>query len=297
MEPTASTPAKGLFVAVGHHGLRMTSRDGADWKHLQLGKQGEVYRAVRFGNERFVAVGTYGGSNIFAASTDGAKWKTALRDGKYVKYVRGLGFGDSRFVGVGGDPGSVGNAQPFVVTSKDGLQWTDYTSISGKKILRRLAFGDGRFVGVGDLGRRAASRDGLKWEDAPGVRAIDTLIDVAFGKGVFVGVGLHGLRMTSSDGLKWTHRQLGEEGEHLNAVVWTGERFVAVGAGATYLSDDGSSWRREANQDAPQAVGYGGGVFVGATWKGRLLRSTDAIRWEQVYRGEHHVEAFAWSAV
>ena len=70
----------------------------------------------------------------------------------------------------------------------------------------------------------------------PDVKAIDTLVDLTFGGGVFVGVGLHGLRMSTRDGLAWGHRQVGEEGEHLNSVVWTGDRFVAVGAGATYES-------------------------------------------------------------
>lgn len=288
---------KGLFVAVGHNGLRLASQDGADWKHLQLGKDGEVYRAVCFGNERFAAVGTWGGSNIFAVSRDGVKWETGTRDGKYVNYVRGLGFGKGLFVGVGGDPGSVGNARPFVVLSTDGLKWSDYTNVAGKQILRRLVWGNERFVGVGDCGRRAASPDALKWQDAPGVKAIDTLVDVAFGKGVFVGVGLHGLRMTSEDGLTWMHRQVGEEGEHLNSVVWTGTQFVAIGAGATYLSDEGKTWKREPNRNAPQTVAFGKGVFVGSSWKGRILRSSDGIRWQQVHKSEHHIEAFGWGAV
>jgi hypothetical protein len=119
-------------------------------------------------------------------------------------------------------------------------------------------------------------------------------VDVAFGGGVFVGVGLHGLRMSTRDGLKWSPRQVGEEGEHLNSVVWTGKRFVAVGAGATYESADGEAWTRKPNKNAPLTVAYGGGVFVGANWKGRLLRSTDAVEWVQVFKSERHVEAIAF---
>ena len=62
---------------------------------------------------------------------------------------------------------------------------------------------------------------------------VDAFIDVTFGNGLFVGVGLHGLRMSSEDGLAWSERLVGEEGEHINSVLWTGERFVAVGQGAT----------------------------------------------------------------
>jgi photosystem II stability/assembly factor-like uncharacterized protein len=287
-------PAGPRFVAVGHHGLRLSSADGVKWEHVQTGKEGETYRAVCFGNGRFVAVGGYGGSNIFAVSADGKTWKTAQRDARYVTYLRGLGFGKGTFLGLGGDPGAVGDSRPFVMQTADGDTWTDLRPVAGKNILRRVAFGGGRFVAVGDRGRRAVSEDGLTWKDAPAAKAADTLIDVAFGNGIFVGVGLHGLRMTSADGLTWTDRQTGEEGEHLNAVVWADRQFVAVGMGATYTSPDGRAWQRHDNTNAPLSVTFGNGTFLGPSWKGRILRSVDGIRWQQVYQAEHHIEAIAF---
>lgn len=219
---TSKSPA--LFVAVGQQGVRIISPDGKTWLREQTGKEGEVYRAIAFGNGRYVAVGTFGGKNIFASSTDCQKWETSSKDGKYSLYVRGLGFGNGAFLGIGGDPGSVGGSAPFVLTTPDGVTWSDYIKISGKHILRRIAWGNDRFVGVGDRGRRSVSKDGKQWEDAPGAKAIDTLIDIAYGGqpkqgGLFVGVGLHGLRMTSPDGLKWSDHIPGEEGEHLNSIV------------------------------------------------------------------------------
>ena len=288
-----SSPA-GLFVAVGQDGLRMTSSDGSKWSNVVTGKEGEVYRAIAFGDGRFAAVGAYGGSNIFAGTGDGVAWETRTLDAKYFKYVRGVGYGRGEFLAVGGDPVTAGSSTPLLIRSADGVNWGDYVPFSGKNILRRIAFGDGRFVGVGDRGRRAASTDGLAWIDAADVKAIDTLVDVAFGGGVFVGVGLHGLRMSTRDGLKWGPRQVGEEGEHLNSVVWTGERFVAVGAGGTYESPDGDTWVRKPNRDAPLTVAHGGGVFVGAHWKGRMLRSTDGVEWVQVFKSDRHVEAIAF---
>jgi len=289
--------SSGLFVAVGHDGLRMTSTDGSTWSNVATGKEGEVYRAVCFGNGKFTAVGSYGGNNILAGSADGVSWTTRTLDAKYSKYLRGVGFGRGEFLAVGGDPGSVGSSSPLIVRSGDGINWGDYLPFSGKNILRRVAFGEGRWVGVGDRGRRATSTDGLTWVDVAEVKAIDTLVDVAFGGGVFVGVGLHGLRMSTRDGLKWSPRQVGEEGEHLNSVVWTGERFVAVGSGATYESIDGDAWTRKPNRDAPLTVAYGGGVFVGAHWKGRMLRSTDAVEWSSVFKSDRHVEAIAFGLV
>lgn len=177
--------------------------------------------------------------------------------------------------------------------SADGNTWDGPHRIAGKFMIRRIAFGGGVYVGVGDRGRRARSRDALAWDDVPDVRPLETLIDVAHGRGVFVGVGLHGLRWRTADGLKWTDRQLGEEGEHLNAIVWTGEQFVAVGQGATCLSTDGVTWERKPNRDAPTAVCYHEGTFLGTRWKGRLQVSRDGVVWTEVARADRHVEAVA----
>ncbi len=288
---------KSLFLAVGQDGLRLTSADGVTWGHAQTGKEGETYRAAAFGNGLGVAVGGYGGDNVLASTADGAAWKAAKLEAKYVRYVRGLAFGNGSFLGLGGEPLSGGNSKPFVVFSKDGLAWDAPVDVPGKHMLRRAAWGGGRFVAVGDRGRRAASVDGKAWEDAPAVKAIDTLVDVAFGNGVFVGVGLHGLRMASKDGLAWTDRQTGEEGEHLNSVLFAGDKFVAVGAGATYTSADGAKWVRTPNENAPQAAAWGNGAFVGAAWKGRLLVSADGVSWREVYKADRHVQAVAWGQV
>ena len=285
--------SRSRFIAVGHRGLRMTSTDGTNWSHVQTGKEGETYRAVAFGNKCFSAVGSYGGANLLAMTMDGETWNTGSRDAKYVSYLRGLGFGKGMFLGLGGDPGSVGQSKPFVMMSEDGITWGEIIPIEGKNMLRRVCYGNDRFVAVGDRGRRAASPDAREWRDMPNVKAIDTLIDVTFGNGTFVGAGLHGLRMSSEDGITWSERLVGEEGEHINSVLWTGERFVAVGQGATYFSPDGRKWERVPNKNAPQIAVYGGQLFLGAAWRGRILTSTDAITWQESFRSEQHVEAIA----
>lgn len=282
-----------LSVAVGLDGLRIVSADGQKWTDTQIGREGESYRAVAFGNGLCVAVGSFGGDNILASTADGKTWKTGKHEAKYVKYMRGLCFGNGQFMALGGDPGCVGCSNPFMMFSKDGLTWDGPHAVPGKHMLRRAAWGDGRFVAVGDRGRRAYSKDGKEWVDAPETKALDTLVDVAFGNGVFVGVGLHGLRMMSKDGLKWTARQTGEEGEHLNSVLFAGGKFVAVGVGATYTSADGEKWERIANEDAPQIATYGAGLFVGAAWKGRLFSSTDGVKWKQTHKADRHILAVA----
>lgn len=287
--------SKPLFIAVGHSGLRLTSPDGKTWSGPVVGKEGETYRCAVSGNGCVAAIGSYGGSNIFASAVDGATWKTSIKDAQYSRYIRGLGFGNGGFLALGGDPGSVGAARPFVFTSTDGEKWDGPFDIPGKFMVRRVAFGNKLFVAVGDRGRRASSADGRNWTDAPEVKAIDTLVDVAFGNGIFAGVGLNGLRAITTDGVKWSERQKGEEGEHLNSVVWAKDRFVAVGVGATYISPDGLKWERNANDTAPITMVYGAGVFVGPRWKGRLVRSADGIKWDEVHKAEHHIEAVAFT--
>ena len=293
-EPQTQPSTGGLFIAVGQNGKRATSLDGKRWTESPAGNEGEVYRAVCFGNDRFVAIGSFGGENIYASSANGVDWTTGKRDAHYSTYLRGIGFGASQFLALGGDPGSVGVSKPFVMTTSDGITWSDSKPIEGKNILRRVAYGNGIFVGVGDRGRRSSSKDGLTWQDTPNVKAIDTLIDVAFGAGVFVGVGLNGLRMTTSDGLTWSHREVGEEGEHINSILWAGDRFVGVGLGGSYSSPDGMTWKRQENHNAPLFAAWGNGVFVGTQWKGRLLHSSDAVNWTETHKSDSHFEAVTW---
>ncbi|MCX7666270.1 MAG: hypothetical protein N2112_12060 [Gemmataceae bacterium] len=287
---------KSIFVCVGQDGLRSVSEDGQTWSKPQMGKEGETYRAVAFGNGRCVAVGSYGGGNIFAYTSDGEKWQTHFQDAKYIKYVRGFGFGKDQFVCLGGEPVSVGAAKPFVMFTKNGETLTEPRDIVGKHMLRRFAYGNNLYVAVGDRGRRSYSKDASEWVDVPETKAIDTLIDVTYGQGVFVGVGLHGLRMLTVDGKTWSHRQVGEEGEHLNSIVFAKDRFVAVGPSVTYFSKDGKTWTSQANKNAPTFFCYGNGKFLGIAWKGKILFSDDALTWKEVAKFDQHIEAIAWGA-
>ena len=289
--------ARNLFIAVGHDGTRVTSPDGQTWGEPQLGKEGETYRAVVCGKGLAIAVGGYGGNNILSVTADGVTWKLQQQDAQYSRYARGVTFGDQEFIALGGDPVSVGAAKPFILTTRNGDKWNGPIDIGGKFMLRRMAYGGEKYVAVGDRGRRAVSKDARTWTDVADVKPIDTLIDVAYGNGAFVGVGLHGLRTATQDGLKWVRPQRGEEGEHLNAVVWAKDHFVAVGAGVTYFSNDALKWERHVNRDAPNSVAYGDGVFVGPRWKGRLCYSTDGIEWKEVYQSKIHLEAVAFGSV
>ncbi len=283
-------PQFGQFLAVGRMGLRLTSPDGQSWSAPQLATAPHTLNSIAAGNGCAVAVGMAGtGSNVFYRSVDLQKWDVQTKPSDYVFMMRHVAFGGGTYMallsgGVNGEDAGVAQL------SSDGQQWGERLK-RAKRSLNRVRWAGGHWYGIGSHGLKAVSSDGKDWQDAPEQSAGDTLIDLACGKGVVVGVGLNGLRLSSPDGLRWGNRQLGEEGEHIHAVVFTGKEFVGVGLGATYVSPDGQSWTRKANKDAPVCCAYARGLFVGAAYKGRILVSKDAISWKQVLKCDQHIQA------
>lgn len=278
-----------LFVAVGEDAMRCFSSDGRTWFNIQTGREGEVYSTAAFGNGRCVAGARFGGQSTSAATLDGTTWQTASYDAKYSNYIHNIVFFNQRFLGLG---------TTFVMPSEDGLKWEPQHKLPERKMswgmdptYHRFAIGNGVLVGVGDFGASAVTKDGLEWTLNANPKPANTLIDVAFGNGVFVGGGMHGLRMRSSDGLSWTDRVVGEEGEHINAMIWDGKQFAGIGQGGTYLSPDGLKWERIPNQDAPTTATFNDGVYVGSLWQGRIMRSTNGVAWEQVTQLPQHAVA------
>jgi hypothetical protein len=288
-----------FFIATGENGLRAFSPDGIAWSHQQTDREGMLLSQVTFAGGRCVAGGRYGGEVTAFATADGVDWqRVRLDDRPYTTRLDMLFTEQNHFVAVLNEDG----ASPGTRSSDDGQTWSsceamleDWKVMRHDAHLRRIAQGNGRLVAVGDYGARLARKPGVtKWEATADAKARDTLIDIAFGNGAFVGGGLHGLRMRSEDGLTWTDRVVGEEGEHVNAMIFDGQQFVGIGQGATYTSPDGIAWQRTPNENAPTAASFGAGIYIGVLWPGRLLRSTDAIRWDQVHEFPHHVLGLAF---
>jgi len=278
----------GTFVAYGYKGLRMASSDGRQWSKpvLAPGREKYYFQSCTHGDGKFIALGREGGNAVFSISADGKAWskpdKIEVKDGRLVD----LAYGNGLYLAIGGH---MDGHWTTVSTSHDGATWSEPKKFDKEKLLMRVTFGEGQFVAVGIKGRVAVSKDGSQWADAQPLAELDTFVSIAYGKGVYVGAGLHGLRMHSADGLTWTGREVGEEGEHINSVLWTGEQFVGVGLGATFFSPDGKRWKRMRNENAPTQCAYGDGLYVGSKWKGRLLVSRDAVRWEESTRAPEHV--------
>ncbi len=289
----AAKPLFGQFLAVGRMGLRMTSADGNAWSKPQFHKDPHTLASIAVGNGCVVAAGMNGtGSNAFHRSTDLQTWEVQTMKSDYIYMVRSVGFGDGRFMAMlaGGTNRDDGGVEHL---SSDGKDWGERIK-RDKGSLNRAVFGNGTWTGIGFYGCKAVSTDGRAWQTAPDQIPADTLITIAYGKGVFVGGGLNGLRMASPDGLKWGAKQLGDEGEHIHSMLYTGKEFVGVGLGATFFSPDGQTWTRKPNSDPPVSCAYGKGVFVGSAYKGRIMVSKDAVTWKQALKCEEHILAVAF---
>ncbi len=273
----------GTFVAYGHQGLRMHSADGEHWSEPILEKDNYVFSSGLYGDNRFVLLAKYGNKAAYFASPQGDAWSRLSEQDPKAR-ILDIAYGNQRYVAIGGD---MNGNQSTTMVSPDARQWKVHQY--KENLLMRTTFGGSRFVAVGYRGRVAVSSDGAEWQEAEPLPELDTFISIAFGAGVYVGGGLHGLRMTSEDGLRWQDRVVAEEGQHINTVLWTGKQFVGIGLGATFFSPDGRRWTAVANENAPIAATYGNGRFVGSRWKGRILVSSDAVKWREVLRAPEHV--------
>lgn len=292
---TLNMPIRGpVFIASGENGLRAFSRDGKVWSHQQTDREGVLLRHACFFRGQCFVGGHYGGELTVFQSSDGVTWQNQKLPSKpYAERLELLFATDNEVCAIISSDG----APPQAICTKDGKAWTarkdlldDWRVMVRDAHLRRVARGNARIVFIGDYGARLSGPTlNDKFIAVPKASAKDTLIDIAFGNGVFVGGGLHALRMRSRDGLAWTDRKVGEEGEHINSMIFDGKQFVGIGQGATYRSQDGAQWERIPNQNAPTVAAFGDGVYVGALWPGKLLQSRDAIRWDQVQELPNHV--------
>jgi photosystem II stability/assembly factor-like uncharacterized protein len=157
--------------------------------------------------------------------------------------------------------------------------------------LKAQAFGNGRWVALTSDGKLRCSTDGIEWNSA--YLPIESFLrGVAFGNGQFVAVGgsylgCGSVILTSANGRSWNlHTCLSKQ--VLHAVAYSGNRFVAVGAGGTILtSKSGQRWQKQASDtDATlAAVVHGNGTCVISGDDGLILSSRDAQTWTRQTSG------------
>lgn len=269
-----------VYAASGESDL-LWSADGTTWNlaSFALGG-GSSFRAMRYVNDRFIAVGE---SGEIVTSTDAVNW--APQTSGVSASLTDVAFGNGLYVAVGeGNPGFVPNA---ILTSPNASTWTQTVAGPAQTTqLNGVASGNGKLVAVGLGGTIVTSLDGLAWA-SPSSGTTNNLLDVAYGNGVFVAVGGGAQVRTAADTdlTTWTPRTSNPTvSANLRSVKFGNGQFFAVGdLGSSIRSSDGTNWTRNTDiagvpalfgtafgAGVQVAVGNGGGIFSsadnGASW-------------------------------
>lgn len=219
----------GVFVAVAQDtgvGVKqiLTSSDGATWTEYTAPDTSTPWQGITFGNGRFVAVGSTGGTNQVMTSTDGINWTGYAGTGGN---WRAVAYGNGRFVAVAF---SLAPAAQMMISTNNGVSWS-IQSLTGVDDVRftSITYGNGLFVAIGSTGtnRVLTSPDGITWTAV--AVPVGTWQAVTAGNGIFVAVGSAGTNrvITSSDGVTWTARDPANTNPW-QSVVYGTNKFVAV---------------------------------------------------------------------
>jgi len=207
------------FVAVGGSGKMAYSANGESWTAVADSTIWDYnytfnnapntikagIQAIAYGNNRFVAVGSYG---KMAYSANGETW-TAVADstiwqkGTYYSGgsqvysdINGIAYGNGKWVAVGGEG-------KMAYSTDNGVTWTavadstiwqyTYSGSTYTSNIGDIAYGNGRFVAVGGS-KMAYSTDGTNWTAVAGSSTLNSFSigDIAYGNGRFVAVGSDG---------------------------------------------------------------------------------------------------------
>jgi RNA polymerase sigma factor (sigma-70 family) len=199
-----------------------------NWNNHQ--RIGSFY-AVAGTSTETVAVGL--GGLIATRNNSTGEWKIQTVDHK--RDFRAVIYADGQYVTV-----SEGG---FIMTSPDGVTWTDRSSPTKENLLG--IFWDGRqFLAGGDQGTILSSPDGINWTSCNSRSPINIYAFSYSGVG-YVAVGNDGI-LVSGDSANWT-RVMTAPPIPFTACTWTGSEFLACGLGldknpTIYTSPDGNTW-------------------------------------------------------
>jgi hypothetical protein len=173
----------GKFLVLGNSGTILTSPDGETWT-TTVSSANHLYGAAS-GNGKIVVVGNFSvGGGIIVSADGGMTWTETTpknADGQVtINALRGVAFGNGLFVAVG----QFGT----ILTSSDGIVWTQRPVGIEERHLTGVIFSKGMFIAVGQNGTVIISPDGINWSyRTTGVT--NELRGLTFGNRTFVAVG------------------------------------------------------------------------------------------------------------
>lgn len=281
------------IVAGGANKL-YTSSDGITWTQCLCGPITNIFGVAWSGN-KFVAVGGSVDSDILT-STDGINWDSQTVPPPTAFDQPRNQFGTVGSVSWSGKQFIATADGGLIITSPDGVTWTNQSSGSSQSLAAATWTGS-QYIAVGaELKPRGISRgaiytspDAITWTHRDAATDMP-LYSIAQSPTRLVAVGAIGAIVTSTNGVDWT--SVGDPNSTINAfqsVIWAGNQFVAVGGrngvdpAVVATSPDGIQWTV---RDLPaewgtilQGVAWNGSQFVAVGWSGVIITSPDAVTW------------------
>ncbi len=269
------------YLAVGHGGHRMLSRDGKAWeKHASWGEpkhdQNDLNVAANFKGAFYAGGGYFSGR--LTATRDGEKWSDGVLPAS--SPIFGLEVLDSVLYAV--------DLRGAVFKTVDGEKWELVARAempSKTHWIRGTAQGNGLIVGSGDFGpvtvfdpktgKIAVTQMAGQVDKNPGIRR------VAFGNGVFVVGGQSGLLAVSKDGKDWTNNATNADRGDVSCVEFTGTEFLVTFPKGSLRSKDGKMWTK-VEGTVPRQVRRVNGWLYGYGSPSKFSRSQDGERWDAI---------------
>ncbi len=271
----ALTWGNGLFVGAGSTAI-VTSTDGVTWRTAATVQEGSSRDVAWSGTQFVVAVWVLYGTSYVMTSTDGLEWSTTLLPADVV--LTGVGWGGGQWIGLSAAGGATG-----IYTSPDGVSWTrrlsDITPTGA-------AWNGSQYLAVGTLAAftpvLATSPDGVQWTVRPSPSGWP-VYDVASDGRRWVVTSSNGVIFRSEDAVSWTASSVQGYGDVADRIVWTGTSFFISGSDGCGTSVDGSVWTVDSRADL-SAVIWAGDRFVAVgsalgPRPGAAFSSPDGLTW------------------
>lgn len=244
------------WVAVGIHGVVLTSQDGEVWMQENSPTTEHIgFLSVAWSGSMLVACG-YGEGPNFAMGTlhyseDGKSWTEASITPSTFHSVVWSG---NRFVAVG-DGGEI-------YYSNDGKTWKIGKSETSS-YLNGIGWNGKFFIAVGVNGTVLVSPDAENWA-RKSIPNGPYLCAVAWAGDKWIAIGDAGRVLISIDGESWSQVKTGET-KRLNSIARSGDQMLVVGDSGTIItSQNGDVWKKLASGTTQNlySIAYNGGQSV-----------------------------------
>ncbi len=268
-----------VMMGADTNGQRSTDQ-GETWASVT--GQSQDTRRIAYGNSQYIAVGS--GSVNIQSSPTGVTWTsedTGTGDGRDVVFDATIGSGLWCVAGFDG-------ASSWLVTSPDGLAWTERTA-AGTQEFFGVASNGTVFVAVGDAGTIETSTDGTTWTARTAAGSYtDIFRDVIWTGSTFVAIGDATGSDTevqlSVDGITWTQSNIVGGGDGRS--IWDIGGLIVLQASKTHLNHGRCSgtWQTLPRRGSPTsstliiiAMAYVGGRAVAGTGAANTLFTSNVL--------------------